>query len=408
MKEKVVVIGHGYTSRLGVIRALGREGYEVTVIVLTGYNRSGRTLKTTKPIDCYSKYVNQIFYCPSDRDALIELLLDKCVDPTRKTVLFADSDFSEAAVDLNQDRLRDYFLFSHVNHKTGLVVAWMDKMRQKSLAKECGLNVANGWVVKVKKRKYEIPAEIRYPCFPKPLSTIVGGKGGLRRCDNEEQLREVVELLTLKNPDIDILVEEFIQIETEFALLGFSDGVNVIVPGVIKTLSLANGNHFGVAKQGRILPTGGYQDLVDQFKIFVQRIGFTGIFDIDFYSSYNKFFFCEINFRYGGSGYAYTAMGVNLPDMMARYLLGHSIKDMTKEITEEAVFVNERMCREDWNNNYISSKQFRQLISTADISFLYAEEDPEPLRMYYKDINSPIRTVKRMIKRFLAGTKWGI
>lgn len=32
MKQKVVVIGHGYTSRLGVIRALGKAGYEVIVV----------------------------------------------------------------------------------------------------------------------------------------------------------------------------------------------------------------------------------------------------------------------------------------------------------------------------------------------------------------------------------------
>ena len=75
MKQKVVVIGHGYTSRLGVIRALGREGYEVTVIVMTGYNRDGKTLNTKKPIDCYSKYVSRVLYCPSDREKLIQLLL---------------------------------------------------------------------------------------------------------------------------------------------------------------------------------------------------------------------------------------------------------------------------------------------------------------------------------------------
>ena len=59
MKQKVVVIGHGYTSRLGVIRALGKAGYEVVVVVMTGCNKDG-TLNTTKPIDCYSKYVSEV------------------------------------------------------------------------------------------------------------------------------------------------------------------------------------------------------------------------------------------------------------------------------------------------------------------------------------------------------------
>ena len=137
----------------------------------------------------------------------------------------------------------------------------------------------------VKNGQYNIPGEIRYPCFPKPLATIVGGKNGLRRCDNENELREVILLLTKKKSDISILVEEFKKIDTEHALIGFTDGEKVIIPGIIKTTSLANGGHFGVAKQGKILPVEGYKDLVEKFKQFVLRTGFYGIFDIDFYES---------------------------------------------------------------------------------------------------------------------------
>lgn len=402
MKQKVVVIGHGFTSRLGVVRALGREGYEVTVIVMTGYNRDGKALNTKKPIDCYSKYVSCVLYCPSDREKLVDLLLDKCVDPTGKVIVFADSDFSEATVDLYQDRLQDFFLFSHINHQQGAVVAWMDKLRQKRAAMEVGLNVADGCVVDVDNCQYEIPLEVKYPCFPKPISTIVGGKGGLKRCDDESQLRNVIDSLIIKNPNIQVLVEEYKQIETEYALMGFSDGATVVIPGVIKTLSLACGGHFGVAKQGKILPTRGFEGLISQFKQFVLNSGFTGIFDIDFYKSDGKFYFCEMNFRYGGSGYAYTAMGVNLPVMMARTLLGQSIADMKTDITEEGIFVNERMCREDWNSNFINTRELKQLLFTADISFLYAPEDPKPQLMFYKDINSPIRRIKRLIRKFLA------
>ena len=401
MKQKVVVIGHGYTSRLGIIRALGREGYDVTVIVLTGYNRDRRTHNTQKPIDCYSKYVSRVLYCLSDGEKLVELLLNKCVDPTSKVIIFADSDFSEATVDLNQQRLQDYFLFSNINHQPGAVVAWMDKLRQKRAAIKVGLNVADGWVIDVDNSQYEIPNEVQYPCFPKPISTIVGGKGGLKRCDNEVELKRVIDSLKIKNPNIKVLVEEFKQIETEYALLGFSDGTTVVFPGIIKTLSLACGGHFGVAKQGKILPIEGFEGLIRQFDQFVLNTGFVGIFDIDFYKSEGKFYFCEMNLRYGGSGYAYTAMGVNLPVMMTRSLLGQSIADMKKDITDEGVFVNERMCREDWNSNYINTKQLKQLIDTADISFLYDPDDPVPRRMFYKDINNPMRRIKRLIRKYV-------
>ena len=402
MKQKVVVIGHGYTSRLGVIRALGREGYEVTVIVMTGYNRNGKTLNTKKPIDCYSKYVSRILYCSSDREKLIQLLLTECVDPQQKVVVIPDSDFSTAAVDLDAERLREYFLFPHINHKPGEIVAWMDKIRQKGLATSVGLNVAKGWRIDVSEGKYSIPDDIVYPCFPKPLTTLLGGKRGLKRCNNENELREVVAVLSKSNPTISILVEEFKKIDVEQALLGFSDGREVIIPGIIKTRLLAHGGHFGVAIQGEIQPVTGYEELVERFKAFVLKTGFVGIFDIDFYRSEGKYYFCEMNFRYGGSGYAYTAMGVNLPVIMVKTLTGLSIADMKKNITAKGIFVNERMCREDWNSNYINTKQLKQLIETADISFLYAQEDPKPQRVFYKDINSPIRRVKRAIRKFFA------
>lgn len=51
MKQKVVIIGHGYLSRLALIRSLGQAGYDVTVIV-TMYG----DVNTTRPLDCYSKY----------------------------------------------------------------------------------------------------------------------------------------------------------------------------------------------------------------------------------------------------------------------------------------------------------------------------------------------------------------
>lgn len=402
MKQKVVVIGHGYTSRLGVIRALGREGYEVTVIVMTGYNRDGKTLNTKKPIDCYSKYVSRVLYCPSDREKLIQLLLTECVDPQQKVVVIPDSDFSTAAVDLNAEQLSDHFLFPHINHRSGEIVAWMDKIRQKGLATSVGLNVAKGWRIDVSEGKYSIPDDIVYPCFPKPLATLLGGKRGLKRCNNENELREVVAVFSKSNPTISILVEEFKKIDVEQALLGFSDGREVIIPGIIKTRLLAHGGHFGVAIQGEILPVKGYEELVEKFKAYVLKTGFVGIFDIDFYKSEGKYYFCEMNFRYGGSGYAYTAMGVNLPVILVKTLTGLSIADMKKDITAKGIFVNERMCREDWNSNYINTKQLKQLIETADISFLYAQEDPEPQRVFYNDINSPIRRVKRAIRKFLS------
>ena len=401
MKQKVVVIGHGYTSRLGVIRALGSAGYDVVVIVMTGYKRDGKTLDTIKPIDCFSKYVSEVYYCPSDREQLINLLLEKCTDRNQKVVLFTDSDFSESAVDVNQETLCRYFLFPHINHEPGAVVAWMNKVRQKETARRVGLNVTDGCIIEVTNGEFFIPKEIKYPCFPKPLSTITGGKGGLVKCNNEQELRRVIVSLIQHTPSISVLVEDYKEIEMEHALLGFTDGKEVVIPGIIQTISLANGGHFGVAKQGRIRPIAGYEDLVSKFKQFVLQTGFVGIFDIDFFKSGGEYYFCEMNFRYGGSGYAYTAMGVNLPVMLVRVLTGESIEGMQKQIEKEAIFVNERMCKDDWAENYISTCEFRRLLKESDVSFIKDINDPCPQKRFVNGLWNPVLNMKRIAKKIL-------
>ena len=400
MRQKVVIIGHGYTSRLGMIRALGIAGYEVTVIVMTGYKRDGKTLNTKKPIDCYSKYVSRyLFNLASDKDGLIDLLLRECVDPNQKVVVIPDSDVSAAAVDMNHDRLSPYFLFPHVNHEQGAVVRWMDKTRQKTLASECGLNVAKSWTIRVVDGKYTIPNELQYPCFPKPLATIVGGKGGLKRCDNEPELRAVIAMLVQKKQTIDILVEEFRNIQTEYAVLGFFDGKDVVIPGILEIISMASGGHFGVAKQGRIIPVNGYEELIEKFKTFVHRIGFVGIFDIDFYKSAGELFFGELNLRYGGSGYAVTASGVNLPEMLVKTLIGKSIKDSPKKITKTSVYCNERMCVDDWYGGYITRKELFKIFEASDICFVFDQEDSNPTVQLMKNIR--IQRVRKFVKHIL-------
>lgn len=396
MRQKVVVIGHGYTSRLGVIRALGRLGYEVIVVVMMVNKQRGKYDKTP-PIDSYSKYVSRVFYCQPDSEQLITLLLSSCIEETQKVILFPDSDFSAAAIDLNQQRLKEHFLFPHIGHTPGAVVAWMNKYRQKELAQEVGLNVARGVVVEVVDGQYDIPSEVVYPCFPKPLSTLVGAKTGLGRCDSERQLRESIGLLINRNATVSVLVEEFIPIEQEFALMGVSNGTVIHIPGILQITSLASGPHYGVAKKGEIIPVEGYEALVEQFKAFVQKTGFIGIFDIDFYQSEGRYLFSEMNFRYGGSGYAYTDSGVNLPVMFVKSLTGESME--TAMVKKKAVFINERMCLEDWYNGFISTRVFLAFLRNRDTSFIFDDDDSGPERVF-KNLILKVY-VKRILKRIL-------
>lgn len=243
-----------------------------------------------------------------------------------------------------------------------------------------GLNVPNSHVVDIQNGIYTLPEDISYPCFTKALVTLVGGKTCFNRCDNCEELCDVLNEIGLKK-DVQILVEDFKEIETEYAVLGFSDGKNVVIPGVVHLLS-QTASHFGVAKTGKIIPVAGFEPIIEQFKEFVRRMSFVGIFDIDFYYSKNKFYFGEMNLRFGGSGYAVTRLGVNLPVMLVRHLRGEGLSGMKMQIDTTATYVNERMCEDDWYQWSISSTEYRRILMSADISFVCDEHDSKPQQMF--------------------------
>lgn len=397
-KQKVVVIGHGYTSRLAVTRSVAQIGCEVTLIVMTGYRRFCKKLNTRKPIDGYSKYVSKILYCyMNDGEGLIQLLLNECVDKKQKVVIIPDSDFSAAVIDQNLERLHNHFLCPHIHHKQGAVVEWMDKVKQKDLAKDKGLNVAGACVIEIINHQYTIPSTVNYPCFTKPLATIEGGKLFLRRCNDESELRSALDLAGNRG-NLQVLVEDYKAIDTEYAILGLSDGNEVIIPGVIQIITMAHGGHYGVACQGKVMPITGFEELIKKFQQVVRHIGYVGLFDIDFYKSRDLLYFGEINFRFGGSGYSVTKMGVNLPGMFVKNLCGESIDGMQTYISEVATYVNERMCLEDWISGYITSKMYNKIVTSSDISFIKDGEDLMPLQAF-KAYKSSINVIfKRIVK----------
>ena len=271
-KQQVVIIGHGYTSRLSLVRAFGMMGCNVIVIAIAFDLKRPRCLREGKPIDCYSKYVSSYYIIPPDEDELIRLLLNKCVSVAGKTLVLPDSDFSAAIIDGNLDLLSSDFYCPNIKNRQGEVVRWMDKLTQKRAAAEVGISVADGVVVNVIKGQFNIPEGIEYPCFVKPLASLNGGKKGLKRCVDDKQLRSVISEIAGVG-DVEVLVEDYLFINTEYALLGFSTGERIVIPAIVHTFALAQGGHFGVARTGEIVPLKGFEECVERFSLLMKKIG---------------------------------------------------------------------------------------------------------------------------------------
>lgn len=379
MKQKVVVIGHGYLSRLALIRSLGQAGYDVIVIV-TMYG----SVSTKKPIDCYSRYVSDVHYCNAkDEKSLIKILQEYCVSEGQKTVIIPDSDWSASIIDDSKASLSKQFLFPYVKDASFGVADWMDKERQKKLARNVGLTAPHTTTLRIKNGEIPSLSNIDYPCFTKALTTKGGGKQWFRRCVNEEELSKALVSFS-KTGDANILVEDYVEIEKEYAVVGLTDGETVIIPGVIQFVDNCQ-CHLGIARKGKILPAKEFEKLIGLFEEYVKETHFVGLFDIDFLYSKGEFYFCEMNFRYGGSGYAYTKSGVNLPAMFVKMMTGRlEQNDTIAAIGEERTYVNERMLLDDLKAGNISIREFDHSIKNADIRFVPDSADVEPEKIFQR------------------------
>lgn len=396
-RQKVIVIGHSTTLRLGMVRAVAELGCDISIIVIG----ARRKLIPLNPFDLYSKHISRIYFSQPSEEELIKVLLEQCTDPNQKIILLPGSDFSALVIDNNKAVLSKYFLFPHIANSEQSVGYWMCKENQKQLARVIGLNVPNAHTVDIRNGAYAIPEGIDYPCFTKPVVSVVGGKDCFRRCNDRDELCRMLDTVAAIR-DAVILVEDYKEIETEYAVLGFSDGREVVIPGVIH-LTQQTISHFGVAMTGKVIPVTGFEELLEQFKRYVLEMGFVGVFDIDFYYSEGVFYFGEMNLRPGGSGYAVTKLGVNLPAMLIRHLRGENGGgyDRRAQITHTASFVNERMCEDDWYVGNISLREYHKIISSADISFVKDENDPKPQKVFglWHFIHQVKSFIKKIVRR---------
>lgn len=377
-----IVTGKNYASRLGMVRAAGMAGCDVVVV------QTQLKWMTDTPIDIYSKYVveTKVAHQP-DADLVVKTIMGYRGKRQYIFILPTD-DWTASIVDRNLDTLSPYFITPNVNHQQGAILHIMDKMHQKELARAAGANVAEGWLCRYVEGEHHIPEGITYPCFTKPVECYTGAlKPFLKRCDNREQLEQILRTIAIKYKK-DILVEEYHAITNEYAALGVAFGDSCIIPAFIQLDS----DREGVAATGRVRPINQLPGMAEVLGRFMEKTRFTGLFDIDLYESEGKVFFNELNARFGASGYAVTKAAVNLPGVFIQHFL-KDLKDLKDPKDPEypegdfpvQTFANEKTCLDMLYAGMINYWQYKRSIGKADIRFIKGDDDPGPSRMASKD-----------------------
>lgn len=378
MKENnllAIVMGRNYTSRLGMIRAAGMMGAKIVTI------QTNRVKKKINKIDASSKYVIKALTSiePDQGDLVTKILQFK--NPNEAIILLPTDDYTASTIDQHLDLLKNDFLMPHVHNIQGGIVKLMNKDFQKQLARESGLLVAEGWIAKFENGQYQIPSDIIYPCFVKPNESFRNPmKKYMKKCQDESELKKQLAVIS-KVSHNQILIEQYIDIDKEYAVLGVSFNSDSIMPALVSMKS----SYLGVTAVGEIASINSINGLDKMLKQFMKNTGLTGLFDIDLYESKGQVYFNELNLRLGASGYAVTNASINLVELFIKRLLDEKFSYNNNLVDfKPLLFANEKTCLAKYTHRQWNYEEYKKALDLVDFSFIKDKDDSKPYTNFKK------------------------
>ena len=381
-----------FMSALYAIRALGREGYDVD-LVFTGVNGDRHMVK----IGQSSRYIRENVFIPGPDEGTIVELIRRYGNEEEKPVLFPSGDKEVSVIDAYLNQLEPYFVFPHiVNGKPGDFISLMDKSRQYENAVRLGLQAPVQTIVDLHDPE-NIPKDVVYPCFVKPLRSIDGGKLEMARCDDRDALLKKMKELAAKNPDRKFLVQEFMDIDYEFSVTGACLDKDVYIAGASRKLFTAVHTR-GVTILGKIMDLSEMEETIEKLKELMAVFHYYGLFDIDMAMTSKGIMFNEINFRISGIDYGFTQSGSNSAAVLVCGLLKEEGKTY-EPARPGAQFFNDRCGWEDYIRGYLTKHQFQKIIHDADYSLMDADDDPTPAKLFRNYMN--LKLAKSKVRKIL-------
>jgi predicted ATP-grasp superfamily ATP-dependent carboligase len=374
---------------LGVIRGIGMAGYKVEVIKLIDGAPKLRT-----PELC-SKYVKKFEYTSiNNSEEFIALLESKASHITHKLLIIPTDDYSTSLLDRNTSRLSAYYWIPNIAEIPGKLSLTMDKYVQKKIALENGFCVASSVTITIDNNgNYEIPENIIFPCCTKPQVSIGSPKEYILKCENASELKIFLDDIS-GNGKNTILVEEYLEIEEEYVVPGVSCNGITLAPSIIRKLKVGSGAHKGVTAMGVLENFADIPEVQMKLIKMISSLKLTGLFDVELIKSNGKFYFNELNLRYGAAGYVLTACGINLPRILPDFIMKGIKPQQMVGLKTGVSFVSEKVVFDGYCDGYLSWKEYCRDIHSAQIHFIKSAHDIGPYLSYL------IFVVKSQIKRF--------
>ena len=364
--HKVIVMSIEHYNPLSLIRSLGKNGIAPIYIAIKGKEK----------IASSSRYVSLAHYVDTIEEAYA-LLLDRYGNEEKEPFVLTGDDVTISLLDKHYDELKGRFLVFNAG-QAGRINAYMDKFAILELAKKHGLNVLDTVVVE----RGTIPENISYPIITKSISPVIGGwKSDVHICENEDDLKNAFASIRSEK----VLIQRYVDKKNEYTLEGFciDQGSSTCIPISISYNYLLKGYYspyFTVKDADK-------EEINRSLAAMFREIGFEGIFEAEFIMDNDgTLYFSEINFRNSPWSYPSAFVDMPIPYYWLESMLKHEITLKKVPVPEGFTGMNEPVDYEKRVNGFmIAQAQWLYDFKTADVTFYYDKDDPEP---YYLMMNN--------------------
>ena len=384
----IIVFGDDFHNTYGVIRSLGEEGVHPYFINVN----TGDFSFVEK-----SKYIKKCWRVDSASQG-IRVLLANFKELTDKPVIICTSDKTIHEIDIHYDELKQWFILPHINAKQGEISRLMKKDVMRNYAKDVGFDLTNSVTIDLRELECIDLNSINFPCLVKPTTSLEGSKNDISVCLNKEELKESLRAVSQNASEVE--VQDYIRKDVELLLMGcvLRSGEVIMPLYLLKTREdpkLEGSTAWALCKS-----TYPGFDIRKVYE-FVKRIGYYGIFSLEYLVKGDKHYFLEINLRNDGNGYAPTYGGVNLPYIWALDAMGADVSEYKRKI-EKDFYAQVELT----DYGYLKCKPYRilrWLIDAFKTECFYVanKQDPKPWEELLCQERFFVRPFHRLLYKFL-------
>ena len=322
IKNDIIIIGADHCNALGVIRSLGECGIRPIFILLND---------TKKCMTEYIKYIKKIYVIDENKQKMLcKFLLEEFKNLELKPIIIPTGDPIEKYLDENYNLLKEKFILPNINNEKGEIVKFMEKMEQYKLSKKYNVLMAKTFY-------YKLDEEINIKELPKkviikPDLSADGDKADIRIANGKKEIEESLKEFKEKKYK-SVLIQEFLDFENEYGIMGYSVKGNVVVPGIYRNDYIYPSKR-GNTSYAEMFPLKDFKYDIKPIIEMISSMNYTGLFEVEMFLMNGKIYFNEMNIRNSANLYAYKGDKVNYIYLYIKELLGLDTSNDKRDVTK--------------------------------------------------------------------------